>query len=1100
MSEAQYFYHIVKHPIKLFYKGDGIMKRTCSLSSKPLVLLLGLLMLVSVMLLATQTTRAANSDSISSVLAVGNNINITGTLAQAHPGATLNVYELAVYETPTISTEGAGNLTAWNLTAVDLSTRTPVTSVSAGSSFTLSFPLVNQATGATRLYSKFYVALADGGNLTLIDCNDGRFVTNPEALAQNTSAYPVVNTIKGIQVMMPSDAERLGAKHAFLNIELQQLMLSATSTADKIRYDYEGQTYYFNAAYVKDRDETVKNFTDNGMIVYAELVFYYAGKDTPNTPNNILVHPDVNGGFTTALNLTNAEGLRYYKAMISFLAQRYSRADQQYGRIDSWIVGNEVAADGTWFNMGSERRFDACVEQYERQLRLTYDIVTSTWSNARVFVCLDSAWTYVDNPNIRYANKDFMNSLEALTQTRGDFGWNIAFHPYPPDGGCASTWNYPYTHDENDTYISFGNLEVLTNYMSAHLRYNNGTTNVMRHLILSEEGFKCEDYSNSVAMAEQAAAYAYAYYTAASNPAVDAFILYRQWDTAPDYFGIWTTDTSTGVSLPGVQKPIYNVVKNIDRENSLTISQPYLQVIANNMISAGLLAPGSTYTSWNQLVPNFNQSAFEQTLLPNWPTDALAGTATVSDAQLTSLPVSSVSWQPTDLVNNMTTVSYQGKTNVLQVTCPHMMRQKDYYGVTYSSGSLNLSGTPVLVLDVSASTSAGNSTKFLFMVRVYSGDNIIEGTAVGTLDQWNRIAIDLSGWSGLNDINKIKVWYQSYNNELWPANSILDIGGLYATTKAAVTLTSSLSGVNLAKDKLVTASSEFTPSRGAYMLTNGQTGWNAVQGDDFWSSVANPITNQWAYVDLGSPQNFNRIVVYPRIVDNNAFCFPSGFELQASNNPGDPNGWITIYNATNFTPQPDGTGIAFNVGDQNYRYVRFYATQLTTDQYGDHYAQFSELEVYNYSLAKDKPVTASSEFTPSRGAYMLTNGQTGWNAVQGDDFWASVANPITNQWAYVDLGSQQNFSRIVVYPRINDGQAFCFPSGFELQASNNPSDPNSWSTLYTVTSFTPQPDGTGIAFNVGDQNYRYVRFYATQLTTDQYGDHYAQFSELEVNR
>ena len=712
-----------------------------------------------------------------------------------------------------------------------------------------------------------------------------------------------------------------------------------------------------------------------------------------------------------------------------------------------------------------------------------------------------------------------IDQLSTLTQAQGDFDWNIAWHPYPPDlKDASSVWNYNYSYDPNAAdLVSFGNLQVLTSYMQTSGLLYNGAP---RHLILTEEGFWCApaDYNNQSVLNNAAAAYAYSYYKViAMNQAVahnggvpiDAYILYRGWDLPPnDSFGIWTQATNTpGVSnMPGVPKqPLYNVVQGIDRAGSFTVTAPLLQVIAQNK--------GTSLTSWSQLIPGLDQASFESTLLPPLST-AVAGAVALNNANLTTnLTTSSSMWQGTDFMVDLQNVTYNGQPNVLQSTFKlvfNQMTQKDYYGITYypPGGALDLSKTPVLVLNVDATVANTNvnPTQFACMVRVYSGNNVIEGLTLGTLNQWNQLAFNLSGWSGLGSIDRIKVWYQPANGGVWTAatNSGIDsklyIGALAATASNNVTITPvsqipTGTNSNLALGKPVTVSSELTSSRGADMLTNGRTGWDPVNGDDFWTSVPNPSTNQWAYVDLGAPQSFNRIVVYPRLNDGLAFCFPSGFELQGSN---DPNGtWDVLKPVTNFIPQPDGTGISFNVGEQTYRYVRFYATQLTHDQYNDYYAQFSELEIYNDSLALHQPVTVSSELTPSRGADMLTNGRTGWDPVNGDDFWTSVPNPSTNQWAYVDLGAPQSFNRIIVYPRLNDGLAFCFPTGFELQGTNDLN--GTWNVLKSITNFIPQPDGTGISFNVGDQNYRYVRFYATQLTHDQYNDYYAQFSELEVD-
>ncbi len=57
---------------------------------------------------------------------------------------------------------------------------------------------------------------------------------------------------------------------------------------------------------------------------------------------DVCVHPKYEwgdpGAFISAFNMTSEAGQRVYGAFVSFLAERYTRADQKYGRIGGGVI------------------------------------------------------------------------------------------------------------------------------------------------------------------------------------------------------------------------------------------------------------------------------------------------------------------------------------------------------------------------------------------------------------------------------------------------------------------------------------------------------------------------------------------------------------------------------------------------------------------------------------------------------------------------------------------------------------------------------------------------------------------------------------------
>ncbi len=294
---------------------------------------------------------------------------------------------------------------------------------------------------------------------------------------------------------------------------------------------------------------------------------------------------------------------------------------------------------------------------------------------------------------------------------------------------------------------------------------------------------------------------------------------------------------------------------------------------------------------------------------------------------------------------------------------------------------------------------------------------------------------------------------------------------------------------NLAAGRPVTTSSSVA-GHGGSIVTDGSNG-------DFWSSQLLPSSaaNEWAYVDLGAQRSFSKVVLYPRNLNGSTLAFPSAFKIQGSN---DASTWTDLTSQTSFANPPGNTGAAFWVGNQSYRYVRFLATAARVDDSGtNYYVQLAEMEIYQDAVSTLKPVNISStvNWSTAYGGSNVTD-----NTVSGSYFWSSqlLSSSAANEWAYVDLGAKQSFSKVVLYPRTVSGTTVSFPSAFQIQGSN---DATIWTDLTTQSSFANPPANSGAAFWVGNQSYRYIRFLGTTARVDDSGTaYYVQLQEMEVER
>ena len=138
--------------------------------------------------------------------------------------------------------------------------------------------------------------------------------------------------------------------------------------------------------------------------------------------------------------------------------------------------------------------------------------------------------------------------------------WNLAYHAYSQPLTESQFWssvNAPLlTNDANTaTFITMHNIQALTNYVKS--RYGSKT-----RVILSEQGYS----SSFGGQANQAASMALAYYKAACNPMIDAFIIRSYQDEAHE--------VAQGLALglkdaKGKKKTVFNVFRNMDSTSSL---------------------------------------------------------------------------------------------------------------------------------------------------------------------------------------------------------------------------------------------------------------------------------------------------------------------------------------------------------------------------------------------------------------------------------------------------------------------------------------------------------------------------------------------------
>lgn len=430
-----------------------------------------------------------------------------------------------------------------------------IASVPKDKSFTLTAG-VNDNQADSRLYSKFVVAVKLNGEYVAL-C-EPQYITNPETLAAYTAAFPTRSSIKGILVdplkLTSGELDDLSVKHAAYNIPVANILGETTNgNYPTIYYTYDGKTYAFNGQRISEYDYVFRTLTEKGITITAILL------NNKSSAQPQLIHPLSRNGSANyyAFNTAEDAGIETMAAVGAFLAQRYR--DSEHGTVMNWIVGNEVNVRTDW-NYMQKTDLETYTREYANAVRVFYNSIKSMNANARVYVSMDQQWDRNIQNNSNYDVKDMLETLNSIVRAEGNFDWGLAHHPYAYPLENTTFWNSSskiqqlVQDSESTSIVTMENIQVVTDFMQREEMLT--ADGEVRPIILSELG-----YSSTKGEANQAAAFAYAYYMAASNPYIDALILSRQTDHSVEVAqGLALGLTTTG----GQHKYIYDVFKNID--------------------------------------------------------------------------------------------------------------------------------------------------------------------------------------------------------------------------------------------------------------------------------------------------------------------------------------------------------------------------------------------------------------------------------------------------------------------------------------------------------------------------------------------------------
>ncbi len=361
------------------------------------------------------------------------------------------------------------------------------------------------------------------------------------------------------------DLDSLNISSVTINIWITRF-IHAVASETTMPYNFNGKNYFIDRKAVEGLDKTLQLTATRQIIVSAIILIGKASTVQDKEIGRIFEHPDFDpAGIYSMANVTSAEGVEYYAAIMDFLAARYSRPDKKYGRIHHWIMHNEVDAGWVWTNMGEKPPL-LFMDDYIKSMRLVYNIARKYNHHSKVFISLTHYWTWTADRHF-YHPKELLEILLQYSKAEGDFDWAIAQHPYPEslfepkswlDKKCDFTFNSP--------LITYKNIEVLNAWVNQPATFYLGKLKRVIHL--SEQGVNSLDYSEKN-LQEQAAGMAYAWKKIKNLENIEAF-QYHNWmdNRGEGGLRIGLRRFPDDETDPAGKKPVWNVYRDMgtDRE------------------------------------------------------------------------------------------------------------------------------------------------------------------------------------------------------------------------------------------------------------------------------------------------------------------------------------------------------------------------------------------------------------------------------------------------------------------------------------------------------------------------------------------------------
>jgi hypothetical protein len=330
----------------------------------------------------------------------------------------------------------------------------------------------------------------------------------------------------------------------------------------KLSFEFEGRKIGLRQAAVAALDRELQALHAAKMRVTGILGNTVQKNMSRTSP---LVHPLTDPATVpegpAAFNTATEEGVFFYRAILHWLVDRYTREDAPFGQIAGLVIGNEVQNHWGWYHLGAVEP-EVLLREYSVALRIADLATRSVHADFPIFISLDHHWTLTATTDRThdFTGVEVLEGVNDRAKREGDFPWNLAHHPYPENLRQPIFWNdrsAPLRFDA--PRITFHNLEVLPAFLRQPRFLFEGQP---RRIVLTEQGFYCPPGPDGELA--QAAAFALAWKKVQALPGIESFLYHRHVDHPHEYgllFGIREHDGSANVHGVGRARKLWDVVQ-----------------------------------------------------------------------------------------------------------------------------------------------------------------------------------------------------------------------------------------------------------------------------------------------------------------------------------------------------------------------------------------------------------------------------------------------------------------------------------------------------------------------------------------------------------
>ena len=244
------------------------------------------------------------------------------------------------------------------------------------------------------------------------------YVSSPEKLSVNKTAYFLPKTKKGIQSTSVSQVTGTKSKTVFFNLFASDIMRTGYGAEE---YQYNGKTYYFSGLY--NFQDFVRQCNAKGIQVTAQISLdrnsYTQDLTTGQSPY----------GETTfyGWNTGNSAAREKMEAAFAYLGEKFGSNDCY---VSNWILGNEINSASHYYYVGNVS-FSKYISMYSEAFRCLYNAVRSSRESSKVFICLDNCWNQKNIFTVCYTSRSTLDSFASnISHLQNGINWNLAYHAY----------------------------------------------------------------------------------------------------------------------------------------------------------------------------------------------------------------------------------------------------------------------------------------------------------------------------------------------------------------------------------------------------------------------------------------------------------------------------------------------------------------------------------------------------------------------------------------------------------------------------------------------------------------------------------------------